>query len=66
MGSDEGRLGGVGGVELEPGLEIADRGFQLGDPILEGFPGGQEGSLGVRGYGVPEGFRDRRLWVHIQ
>ena len=59
-------LGGVGGVELEPGLEIADLGFQLGDPILEGFPGRQEGNLGVRRHGTPEGLRDRRLVVHIQ
>jgi hypothetical protein len=33
--------GWLGGVELEPGLEIADLGFKLGDPILEGFPGVQ-------------------------
>ena len=51
---------------MEPGLEIADLSFQLGNPILEGFPGRQEGSLGVRGHGAPEGLRDRKLMVHIQ
>ena len=45
-------LGRVGGVELEPGLEIAHDGFQLSDPILHRLPGGQEGGLGVGGYGV--------------
>jgi hypothetical protein len=50
---------------LEPGLKIADLGFQLGDPILEGFPGRQEGSLGVCGHSAPERFRDRKLMVHI-
>ena len=61
-----GRLGGVGGVELEPGLEIAHEGFQLSDPILHRLPGSQECGLGVGGYGVPEGFRDRKLLAHIQ
>jgi hypothetical protein len=51
---------------LEPGLEIADLGFQLGDPILEGFPGIQEGSLGLSGHGAPERLSDRKLVVHIQ
>jgi hypothetical protein len=50
---------------LEPGLEIADLGFQLGDPILEGFPGRQEGRLGVRGHGTPERLRDQKLVVHL-
>jgi hypothetical protein len=59
-------LGGVGGVELESGLEIAKLGFQLGNPILEGFPGVPEGRLSLSGNGVPEWFRDRRLVVHIQ
>src|SRR5207302_319882 len=59
-----GWLGGVGGVELEPGLEIAHRGLQLGDPILQRFPGIPKGGLGVGGYGVPEWFRDRKLLAH--
>jgi hypothetical protein len=29
------RLGGIGGVELEPGLEIADALLQFGDPSPE-------------------------------
>src|SRR5262249_1821793 len=61
-----GRLGGVGRVESEPGLEIADRGLHRGDPLLEGFPGGQEGGLGVGGHGAPEGLRDRKLLAHMQ
>jgi hypothetical protein len=61
-----GRLGGVGGVESEPSLEITDRGLQCGDPILEGLPGAQEGGLGVGGHGVPEGLRDRNLMTHMQ
>jgi hypothetical protein len=60
------RLGRVGGIELEPSLEIAHRGFQLGDPILQGFPGSQEGGLGFRRHGVSERFRDRKVLVHIQ
>jgi hypothetical protein len=59
-----GRLGGVGGVELEPGLEITDRGLQGGDPFLEGFPGVQEGGPGVGGNGAPEWLRDRKLLAY--
>ena len=61
-----GRLGGVGGVEPEPGLEIADGGLQRGDPIPEGLPGVQEGGLGVGGHGVPDWLRDRKLLTHMQ
>ena len=32
------RLGGIGGIELEPGLQIADALLQFGDPSLEGSP----------------------------
>jgi hypothetical protein len=60
------RLGRVDGVELEPGLEIAHDGFQLSNPIFHRLPGSQEGGLGVGGYGVPEGFRDRKSAAHIQ
>ena len=49
-----GRLGGVGGVELESGLQITDSGFQLGDPSGERIPSGQEGGLSLRRHGVPE------------
>jgi hypothetical protein len=61
-----GRLGGVGGVELESRLEIADGGLQGGDPIPEGLPGVQEGDLGVGGHVVPEWLRDRKLLTHMQ
>ena len=60
-----GWLGRIGGVELEPGLKIADLGFERGDPILERFPGVPEGGLGIRGHGAPEWFRDRKLVIHI-
>ena len=60
-----GRLGGVGGIELEPGLEIAHCGLQFGDLILDGFPGVQERGLGVGGHGAPEWFRDRNPAAHM-
>jgi hypothetical protein len=40
-------LGGIGGVELEPSLEV-------GDPPLEGLHDHQDGGLGFRRYSVPE------------
>jgi hypothetical protein len=58
------RLGGIGGVELEPGLEVADALLQFGDPSLERVEHGQDGSLGFRWDGVPECFRDGRLGDH--
>jgi hypothetical protein len=58
------RLGGIGGVELEPGLEIAVTSLQFGDPSLEGVQHGQDGHLGFRWDGVPERFRDGRLRDH--
>jgi hypothetical protein len=48
------RLGGIGGIELEPGLDIAESLLEFGDPSLEGVHHGQEGSLGFRWDGVPE------------
>ena len=58
------RLGGIGGVELEPALEIANTLLEFGDPSLEALEHGQDGKLGFRGDGVPESFRDRRLKDH--
>ena len=58
------RLGGIGGVELEPALEIANTLLEFGDPSLEGLQHGQDGNLGFRWDGVPEWFRDRRLRLH--
>jgi len=55
------RLGGIGGIELEPGLQIADALLQFGDPSLEGVQDGQDGNLGFRWDSVPERFRDGRL-----
>jgi hypothetical protein len=63
-GTGRRRLGGIGGVELEPGLEIADASLQFGDPSLERVEHGQDGSLGFRWDGVPERFRDGRLGDH--
>ena len=60
------RLGGIGGIELEPGLQIADALLQFGDPSLEGVQDGQDGDLGFRWDGVPERFRDGRLRNHAK
>jgi hypothetical protein len=57
-------LGGIGGVELEPGLEIANALLQFGDLSLERVEHGQDGSLRFRWDGVPEPFRDGRLRDH--
>jgi hypothetical protein len=56
-GIGRGRFRGVGGVEVEPLL-------QLGDPLLQGRDNGQDGRLGFRSYGVPERFRDRGVRAH--
>jgi hypothetical protein len=48
------RLGGIGGIELEPGLDIAESLLEFGDPSLEGVEHGQDGNLGFRWDGVPE------------
>jgi hypothetical protein len=52
-----GRLGGVGGVLIELGL-------QIGDPLLQRGDHSQDGRLGFRGYGAPERFGDRRVRAH--
>src|SRR3954471_11550468 len=53
-------LGGIGGIELEPGLEIADALLQFEDPSVDGVQDGQDGDLGFRWNGVPERFSDGR------
>jgi hypothetical protein len=58
------RLGGIGGIELEPGLEIADPLLQLGDPRLVRLQDNQDGGLGLRRHRIPERFRDGRLSDH--
>jgi hypothetical protein len=58
------RLGGIGGVELEPGLEIAEALLQFRDPSREGVQQGQDGNLGFRWDGVPERCRDGRPRDH--
>jgi hypothetical protein len=58
------RLGGIGGVELEPGLKIADALLEFNDPSLEGVQHGQDGGLGLRRDGVPERCRDGRSRDH--
>jgi hypothetical protein len=51
------RSGRVGGIEVEPRLEIRDAFLQRGD-------NSQDGRLGFRRDGVPERFRDRRVRAH--
>jgi hypothetical protein len=58
------RLGGVGGVEFEPGLEISDASLQFGDPFLVCVQDPEDGGLRLRWDGVPERFRDRRRKGH--
>jgi hypothetical protein len=60
---DRGRIGGgglgrIGGIEVEPGL-------QLGDPSLQSGEGIPKRGLGCGRDGVPERFRDRRMRAHI-
>ena len=57
-------LGGIGGVELEPGLEVADPALQFRDPSLEGVHQGQDGGLSLRRDGIPERSGDGRLRDH--
>ena len=58
------RLGGIGGIELQPGLKIADALLQFSNPSVDGAQDGQDGNLGFRWDGVPERFRDGRLRDH--
>jgi hypothetical protein len=58
------RLGGVGGVELEPGLEISDTSLQFGDPSLVCVPDREDGGLSLKRDGAPERFRDGRRKGH--
>jgi len=51
------RLGGIGGIELKPRLQIADALLQLSDPSLVRFQDGQDGDLGFRRDRAPERFR---------
>jgi hypothetical protein len=57
-------LGGIGGIALQAGLQIADAALQLGDPSGEGVKDGQEGKLGFQWDGLPQRFRDGRLRDH--
>jgi hypothetical protein len=50
-------LGGVGGVLIEPLLQVGDPAFQR----LQKCP---DGRLGLGRHRVPEGFRDRRRIAH--
>jgi hypothetical protein len=50
-------LRGVGGVQVEPEL-------QLGDPLLQSRDNRQDGRLGFWWNGVPERFRDWRVRAH--
>ena len=57
-------LGGIGGIELEPGLKVGDPLVPLSDPAPERLEDGHEGRLSVRRDGIPEGFRDRKGGAH--
>ena len=63
---DGGRIGGgglgrIGGVEVEPRLQLGDRLLQLGDPSLQRAEDLQKRGLSLGRDGVPERFRD--WWV---
>jgi len=60
------RLGRIGGIELEAGLQIPNALFQFDDPTGDGVQDGQNGGLGVRRHGLPERFSDGRLGHHIE
>ncbi len=60
------RLGGIGGIELQPGLKIADALLQFSNPSVDGVQDGQEGYLGFRWDSVPERFGDGRLRDHAK
>jgi hypothetical protein len=60
------RLGRIGGIELEPGFQIADALLQFSDPSLEGIQDGQDGGLGFWRDSAPEAFRDGRLRNHAE
>jgi hypothetical protein len=67
---DGGRIGGrglgrIGGVEVEPRLQLGDRLLQLGDPSLQRAEGLQKRGLSLGRDGVPERFRDRWVRGHI-
>jgi hypothetical protein len=56
-----GGLGRIGGVEVEPRLQLGDRLLQLGDPSLQRAEDLQKRGLSLGRDGVPERFRD--WWV---
>jgi hypothetical protein len=58
------RLGGIGGIELQPSLEVSDALLQFSNPSVDGVQDGHDGNLGFRWDGVPERFRDGRLCHH--
>jgi hypothetical protein len=60
------RLGRIGGIELQPRLQIADALLQFGDPPRVRIQDSQEGNLGFRRDSAPERFRDGRLRNHAE
>ena len=54
------RLGRVRRIQLEPCFEVADPGFQLGDPLLHRAKHGCERRLGVGCNLLPEFVRNRQ------
>ena len=59
-----GRLGRIGGIEVEPHLQLGDRFLQLGDPSLQRAEDLQKGGLSLGRDGVPERFSDWRVRAH--
>ena len=55
-----GRLGRVRRIQLEPRFEVADPGFQLGDPLLHREKHGCDRRLGVGWNLLPEFVRNRQ------
>ena len=59
-------LGGVGGIEVEPGLEVGNPLVQLSDPTPERLKDGHEGRLASECSVFPERFRDRKRGARTQ
>jgi hypothetical protein len=60
-----GRLGGVGGVELQSGLEVADAGFELGDVLEMALNQDEDRRLDLGRGAAPKRIRERRRGCHL-
>ena len=57
-------FGGVGGIELQPGLKISDALLQFSNSPVNSVQDSEDGGLGLGRNGVPEWFKDRRSRAH--